>query len=103
VYEVKALIDSAQQILLLDVRTESEYTGSLGHIDSTMLIPVQDLTDRISELKPYQDHDIIVICRSGNRSRQGTKILRQAGFKAYNMAGGMLAWNEMKVEKHNEK
>ena len=43
----------------------------------------------------FKDTEMIVICRSGNRSSQATRILKENGFNAYNMQGGMLAWNKM--------
>ena len=95
VQEVKARIDSLESVLLLDVRTAGEYDGALGHIDSAMLIPLDELEDRMTELETYKDLEIIVICRSGDRSGIATKILRENGYQAINMVGGMLAWNNL--------
>jgi rhodanese-related sulfurtransferase len=78
---------------ILDVRTIPEYDGPLGHIEGSKLIPVQELETRLTELEPYQDQEIIVVCRSGNRSRRATMLLNSYGFKAINMLGGMKAWN----------
>lgn len=77
---------------ILDVRTVPEYDGPLGHIEGSYLIPVQELENRLEELKPYKDQELIVVCRSGNRSRRATKLLNSYGFKAINMLGGMKAW-----------
>ena len=95
VQQVKARIDSLDKILLLDVRTAGEYDGALGHIDSALLIPLDELEDRMAELEAHKNNDIIVICRSGNRSGIATKILRENGYQAKNMIGGMLAWNNL--------
>lgn len=95
VQEVKARIDSLDNMFLLDVRTAGEYDGALGHIDSAMLIPLDELEDRIAELVEFKNMEIIVICRSGNRSGIGTRILRENGYQAFNMVGGMLAWNDL--------
>ena len=95
VEQVKAKIDSLEQILLLDVRTSEEYDGTMGHIEGSILIPLYELEDRLAELDEYQNREIIVICRSGNRSGIGTQILVENGYKALNMAGGMIAWNNM--------
>jgi len=102
VEQVKAKIDSLEQILLLDVRTCEEYDGTMGHIEGSMLIPLYELEDRLAELDEYQNREIIVICRSGNRSGIGTQILVENGYKALNMAGGMIAWNNM-LEDQREK
>ncbi|MFQ6606297.1 MAG: rhodanese-like domain-containing protein [Fidelibacterota bacterium] len=77
---------------ILDVRTVPEYDGPLGHIEGSYLIPVQELENRLEELEPYKDQELIVVCRSGNRSRRATKLLNSYGFKAINMLGGMKAW-----------
>lgn len=95
VEQVKAKIDSMEQILLLDVRTCEEYDGTMGHIEGSILIPLYELEDRLAELDEYKNREIIVICRSGNRSGIGTQILTENGFEALNMAGGMIAWNNM--------
>ena len=102
VEQVKAKIDSLEQILLLDVRTSEEYDGTMGHIEGSILIPLYELEDRLAELDEYQNREIIVICRSGNRSGIGTQILVENGYKALNMAGGMIAWNNM-LEDQREK
>ena len=93
--EVKSLLDKKADVVLLDVRTPEEFDGPLGHIDNAILIPVQELEQRIGELEAYKDKEIIVYCRSGNRSRFGTKVLLNHGFKAKNMTGGMKGWRAM--------
>ncbi len=93
--EVKAMIENKEDIVLLDVRTPGEFNGPLGHIDNAILIPVQELSSRVGELEPYKDKKIIVYCRSGNRSRAGTKILLKNGYNAVNMTQGMLGWNRL--------
>lgn len=101
VTEVKEKIDNKEDIYLLDVRTESEYNGNLGHIVGTVLIPLNELKKRLGELKEEKEKEIIVICRSGNRSGMATNILRSNGFNAINMVGGMLAYRAME-EKANQ-
>ena len=95
VEQAKAKIDSMEQILLLDVRTSEEFDGTMGHIEGSILIPLYELEERLAELDEYQNHEIIVICRSGNRSGIGAQILIENGYKALNMDGGMIAWNNM--------
>ena len=81
-----------QNTVVLDVRTEEEYFGPLGHIDGAILIPINELESRIVELKKFQDETIYVVCRSGNRSNLGKDLLIENNFKAVNVDGGMLAW-----------
>ena len=73
---------------VLDVRTQEEWDEY--HAPNTTLIPLDELEARISELP--KDQDIVVVCRSGNRSQQARDILLNAGFSATSMAGGLKEW-----------
>ena len=76
-------------IFLLDVRTPAEWTE--GHIPGAFLIPLDELPARLSELP--EDQDILIYCRSGNRSAQALSILQNAGFSTvYSMTGGINDW-----------
>ncbi len=77
-----------QGTLLLDVRTQPEWDEY--HAPNAVLIPLDELPSRLNELP--KDREIVVICRSGNRSAVATDILRQNGFNATSVAGGMKAW-----------
>jgi len=82
---------SFPDLLILDVRTLSEYDS--GHIYGSVWIPHTELDARISELAGYEDHDIIVYCRSGVRSVTASGILDSYNFTTvHNMLGGILAW-----------
>ena len=91
--EVQQLLEQDSTVLLLDVRTEEEYNSSTGHLERSVLIPVQELVARLGELAPHKNSTIIAICRSGNRSGWATSMLRSRGFAALNMVGGMVRWN----------
>jgi rhodanese-related sulfurtransferase len=87
-----AVIMKNETPLLLDVRTRGEY--SRGHIAGSVLIPVQELQRRISELEAYQDKDILLYCATGNRSTVASKILIDQGFsRILNMRRGIAAWS----------
>jgi rhodanese-related sulfurtransferase len=74
---------------LLDVRQQSEWNA--GHIEGAVLIPLDQLSARMSELP--KDKTILVICHSGNRSAQARDQLRAAGFtQTTSIDGGMNAW-----------
>ena len=73
---------------LLDVRTATEWKS--GHIPGALHIPLQHLRDRLDDIP--KDMEIIVICRSGNRSYYATRILQQRGYKARNLTGSYLTW-----------
>ena len=87
------------ETVVLDVRTEEEYYGPLGHIDGSILIPINELEDRIDELVNYKKNTIYVVCRSGNRSGFGKDILNENNFTAVNVDGGMLDWKADKNER----
>ena len=84
--------------VVLDVRTEEEFHGPLGHIKGAILIPIDELSLRINELNEVKSKDIYVVCRSGNRSNFGKNILRENNFNAINIDGGMLAWKPLDNE-----
>lgn len=77
-----------QGAFVLDVRTQAEWDEY--HIPNTTLIPLDQLQARLSELDPKRQ--IVVVCRSGNRSQEGRDILLQAGFNATSMNGGLIDW-----------
>jgi len=88
----KMLVETPEQYILLDVRTEKEYSAEKIDIESVeeMNIPVSDLESRIDELDDSKV--IIVYCRSGIRSNTAKNTLAQYDFIAYNMLGGINAW-----------
>lgn len=74
---------------LLDVRTVGEWNEH--HIDGAVLIPLDELPARISEVPT--DQDVLIICRSGNRSVDARNILRAAGLsRTTSINGGINAW-----------
>jgi len=93
--EVHARLKTDPAPLLLDVREPEEYTGELGHIPSSQLIPLKELSQRVSELNAYSDMPIIVVCRAGVRSTTAAAMLTGMGFsQVLNLKGGMLDWND---------
>src|ERR1700743_2538687 len=93
VEELKARLDAGENVNLVDVREPHENAEfNIGGI----LLPlgkVQTMqTESIDDLK---DQEVIVYCRSGNRSGQAALMLEQMGFtNVTNVTGGMLAWRE---------
>ncbi|MGH8743286.1 MAG: MBL fold metallo-hydrolase, partial [Burkholderiales bacterium] len=96
--EVQALVNNDSPPLVLDVREPNEYSGELGHIPGSRLIPLKDLADRASELEACKNKHVIAICRAGVRSSTAAAILTSLGFEhVSNLRGGMLEWNEHKL------
>lgn len=84
-----ASVKDREDVIMLDVREQSEYDE--GHIPGVTLIPMGEVANRLAEIPT--DKEVIVTCRSGNRSAQITDFLRQQGFdNVHNMEGGILAW-----------
>lgn len=87
----KAGDKSPVPFMLLDVRTLEEYAE--GHIKGALLIPVQELQQRISEVP--KDRQVYVYCRSGVRSVRASNILVKAGYtRIENVQGGFMAWKD---------
>lgn len=74
---------------ILDVREQSEWNEF--HVPDSTLIPLGQLQARVNEAP--KDKPIVVVCRSGNRSKTGRDILTQAGFtNVTSMNGGVTEW-----------
>jgi rhodanese-related sulfurtransferase len=85
----EALAKRESGAFILDVRQPEEWNEA--HIPDSTLIPLDQLANRINELP--KDQEIVVVCRSGNRSAQGRDILLEAGFTdVTSMAGGLNQW-----------
>ncbi len=90
----RMLVDT--NITLIDVRTIEEIKKD-GSIKNHILVPVQILERNLDKLEPYKKTKIYVYCRSGNRSITASRILSNAGFKSYNILGGINEWKKQKL------
>ena len=81
-------VDELSNPFLLDVREADEYEA--GHAPGVTWIPLGSLADPTVVLPT--DRTILCICRVGGRSAQATAFLRDRGFDAVNLEGGMQAW-----------
>ena len=88
-----ALQSSDPRPLLLDCRTPEEH--ATAKIAGAVLIPMQDLPERVGELAAHRPLPVIVHCHHGMRSLRGAKWLREQGFtQAQSMRGGIDAWSQ---------
>lgn len=86
------LANVSENLIILDVRQKEEREQEKIEGD-TLFIPLGELPSRINELQQYKDSELIVYCRSGNRSGQACAFLEQHGFtNTVNLMGGMLKW-----------
>ena len=87
------LPDLDDDTILLDVRTPEEWAE--GHIEGATLLPLDALPSYAASLLPNKEAEIIVYCRSGNRSTQAVSYRVDAGYQnVSDMQGGILAWIE---------
>lgn len=86
--ELRQELASATPPFVLDVREPWEVAE--GAIQGAVNIPLGLLGERAGEVP--RDRKIVVVCRSGNRSRAATDALDRAGWNAHNLKGGMGAW-----------
>jgi rhodanese-related sulfurtransferase len=80
--------DLLSEALALDVREPYEYEA--GHIEGSMHIPIGQIQNRWEELD--KDRPIVVVCQIGQRSDLVANFLRENGYDAANLAGGLTAW-----------
>ena len=91
--EVKNRLKNGEDIHLLDVReTEEREEANIGGRH----LPLGDIRNmEISSVEDWKEEEVIVYCRSGNRSAYACMFLEQQGFtNVKNLSGGILEWNK---------
>lgn len=90
--ELKARLDNGEEVNLLDVREPDEHEEfNIGG----RLVPLGEIRSMaFDDIEDWEGKEVIVYCRSGNRSGQASLILENAGYSPVNLTGGMLAWEE---------
>ncbi|MES2847490.1 MAG: rhodanese-like domain-containing protein [Bacteroidota bacterium] len=91
--EVKQRLEAGEKLNIIDVREPHENAEfNIGGL----LLPLGKVqTMQVEELEELKDEELIIYCRSGNRSGQACAILDTLGFKnTKNLVGGMLNWRE---------
>ena len=88
--EAKRIMDEETGYIILDVRTEQEY--SEGHIPGAVLLPDYEVAERAEELLPDKEQLILVYCRRGNRSRGASAALAKLGYTNVVEFGGIRSW-----------
>jgi len=91
--ELKSRIDAGEKINIVDVREPHENAEfNIGGV----LVPLGKIqTMQVDELEDLKNEELVVYCRSGNRSGQACMILETMGFSnVKNLTGGMLKWQE---------
>ncbi len=88
--QAKERMGSGDELIVLDVRTQDEYDA--GHIEGAVLLPNETITDTQPDLLPNLDAEILIYCRSGNRSAQAALKLIAMGYTNVYDFGGIIDW-----------
>ena len=103
-WDVEERMQQNSDLLLLDIREECEYMAY--HIRHSMLIPrgiletacEAEYEDSVPELINARDREIIVICRSGNRSVLAAQTMTWMGYRnVASMKTGLRGWNDYEL------
>ena len=103
-WDVEERRKANDKLLLLDIREECEYAAY--HIQHSMLIPrgiletacEEEYEDSVPELIDSRDREIIVICRSGNRSILAAQTMQWMGYNnVASMKTGLRGWNDYEL------
>ena len=88
--EAKALMDSGEGYVILDVRTPEEFAA--GHIAGAILIPDYEIREKAESILTDKDQLILVYCRSGRRSKNAANELAASGYTNIKEFGGINDW-----------
>ena len=90
--DLRDLLDSAEPARVVDVRTPAEFESA--HIPGSYNVPLDVLRSHQAEVVNNLDGDVVLVCRSGQRSTQAQRILNSAGTAARVLQDGILDWEE---------
>ncbi|OGM92938.1 hypothetical protein A2372_03775 [Candidatus Wolfebacteria bacterium RIFOXYB1_FULL_54_12] len=91
VQELREKLKSGERIVLLDVREQDELKES-PKIERALNVPMGEVSLEEEKGTFAKDVKIVAICRSGARSGMIARALKQRGYDAENLEGGMLEW-----------
>ncbi|GGY38972.1 rhodanese-like domain-containing protein [Bacterioplanes sanyensis] len=79
-----------EDAVVLDIRDKKDYRA--GHVTNAINIPYANLANRLGELSPHKEKPIILVCKTGQTVSMAGKMLREKGFNAVRLQGGMMEW-----------
>ena len=93
VQELKAKLDKDETFIFIDVREPHEHEEfNVGG----NLIPLGNVMSAISKYEPFKDEEVVLYCRSGQRSGMAQQLFQQAGYvNVRNLLGGVLEWQRV--------
>jgi len=92
--DLKTRLDQREAVQLIDVRSAGEYAA--GHIAGTINVPINQLRSALPTLRLDAQRPVVAICQTAHRSPPAVRVLKQAGFEARQLRGGMIAWQRAK-------
>lgn len=93
VSELKSRLDNGETLHILDVREPHEYEEF--NIGGKLFPLGQIQTMQVEDIESWKDYEVIVHCRSGQRSMMACQVLDTLGFtNTKNLVGGMLEWQK---------
>ncbi len=84
-----------QNALVLDIRDKADFKA--GHLVNAVNIPYASLAQRMNELEKERERPIVLVCKTGQTVSMAGKMLREKGFNAVRMKGGMMEWNSQNL------
>ena len=88
--EAKILIEEDKKLIILDVRSRSEYQrDSIAH---AINIPFSELEKKLAKLESFKSEQILVYSEHANRSIKASRLLSKYGFNIVHLSGGMVFW-----------
>ena len=95
--EAKQLMDTEEDYVILDVRTEEEFAE--GHINGAILIPDYEIAEKAESILKNKDQLVLVYCRSGRRSKLAAEELASLGYTNVKEFGGIIDWKHGNIVK----
>ncbi|UTW47621.1 rhodanese-like domain-containing protein [Bacterioplanoides sp. SCSIO 12839] len=80
-----------EDAVVLDIRDKGEF--GQGHLANAINIPYANLANRMTELSVHKEKPIILVCKTGQTVSMAGKMLREQGYNAVRLSGGMMEWN----------
>jgi rhodanese-related sulfurtransferase len=88
--EFHAWLNDGRNVQVVDARTALEYRQ--GTIGDAVHAPLTEMPSSMERLALDPSRPVVMVCLSGHRSRPGTQWLRERGYEAYSLRGGVMAW-----------
>jgi rhodanese-related sulfurtransferase len=104
-HSLKQMLDSKRNLILLDVRDEDKFQMGSLYAEEIQTLNVPFLIMR-EQAEPFDDDTsrqlenatIVTVCTTGNKAQKAAAFLREKGYSAVSLDGGLTAWNSMNVE-----